>query len=156
LNNENLFKGTSCCCSRHDRVKACTNEIEYCKTEKVCLFVKFKFDLLFTYSVHLCFFIYSCNAFSNSSLILRVEPVLFTTNLIHSVHVCLLIFIEVFVFSLPSGISSSLPYAVNKVNGYYHNVNILPHGIIVWRYCGNKIRLFVSCSSSEGRQVDIR
>lgn len=34
-----------------------------------------------------CFFIYSINAFSSSSLILRAEPVLFTTNLIQSVHI---------------------------------------------------------------------
>ena len=139
------------------KLKRLSNKIACCRTEGICLLVQCqKFELPFIYDGHLCFFIYSCNALSNSSLILRVEPVLFTTNLIHSVHVCLSIFIEVFVFCLPSGISFTLPYAVNKVNGYYHNINILAYGIIVWRYGGNNISLLVSCSSSEDSQVESR
>lgn len=96
-----------------------------------------KFGSAFRFSVHLCFFIYSCKAFSNSSLILRVEPVLFTTNFIHSVQVCLSTFIDVFAFWPAPDICCIIPYAVNKVNGYYHKLNISPSGIIVRRYCGN-------------------
>jgi hypothetical protein len=157
LNNENLFEGGRCSSSRYAKLKGYPDKIASSKRERICLHIQSqKFELSFIYAIRLYFFIYSCNAFSNSSLILRVEPVLFTTNLIHSVHVCLSIFIEVFVFSMPSGISFTLPYAVNKVNGYYHNINILPHGIIVWRYYGNRIRLLISCSSSEGSQVSSR
>ena len=141
--------------SNYINLKVSTARVACRKIAGICEHVQSqKFELQFGYSVHLCFFIYSCNALSNSSLILRVEPVLLTTNLIHSVHVCLSIFIDVFVFSLPSGISFTLPYAVNKVNGYYHNINILPYGIIVWRYCGNDNNVLLSCNSSEDSRVE--
>jgi hypothetical protein len=155
LNNENLFEGLRSSSSRVAKLNAYADKIASSKRERICLHVQSqKFELSFIYAIRLYFFIYSCSALSNSSLILRVEPVLFTTNLIHSVHVCLSIFIEVFVFSLPPGTLFALPYAVNKVNGYHHNINILPHGIIVWRYCGNSISLPVSCSSPEDSQVE--
>lgn len=155
MNNKNLFEGQRCSIFTCAKLKACVDRIVSSKKERISLYVQSqKFKLLFVYAIRLYFFIYSCNALSNSSPILRVEPVLFTTNLIHSVHVCLSIFIEVFVFSLPLGISFTLPYAVNKVSGYYHNINIVTYGIIVWRYYGNNISLLISCSSSEDIQLE--
>jgi hypothetical protein len=139
LNNK-LFNGTRCSSSKYLNLKVSSFEIG-----RTSLYVQSK-----GYVLYLCFFIYSCNALSNSSLIFRVEPVLFTTNFIHSVHVCLSIFMDVFVFS---SISFTIPCAVNKVSGLHHNFNKDVHGIIVWRYCGNRISLLISRVSSERRQV---
>jgi hypothetical protein len=141
------------------------NECRKCSNSNYILFtnrstcsvrvLSHKFDSPPNDRIHLCLFIYSSNAFSNSSLILRVEPVLFTTNFIHSVHACLSIFIDVFVFVLPSTISFTIPCAVNKVNGVYHNLNIQVYGIIVWRYDGNNGVLGPPCDLSQYREVEL-
>jgi hypothetical protein len=117
-------------------------------TQEICVDVQYQKVL-----IYLCFFIYSCRAFPNSSLIFRVEPVLFTTNFIHSVHVCLSIFMDVLVFSLPSSTSFTIPYTVNKVNDYYRKLNITLRGIVVWRYCGIS-SLWVASNSSQDDQEE--
>lgn len=73
-------------------------------------------------SDHLCFFIYSIKASSNSSLTFLAEPVLFTTNLIQLDHVSFSMFIDVLAFSPNMNIYH---YMVIKVNGNYHNLNIM-------------------------------
>jgi hypothetical protein len=85
----------------------------------------------------LCFFIYSCRAFSNSSLTFRAEPVFATTNCIHSFQTCLSILIEVLAFFSLSWLNShDLPFMVDKVNGKYHKLNIRTYGNMVLRYNG--------------------
>jgi hypothetical protein len=84
-----------------------------------------------------CFFIYSCRAFSNSSLTFRAEPVFATTNCIHSFQTCLSILIEVLAFFSLSWLNThELPFMVHKVNGRYHKLNIEMYGIMVLRYNG--------------------
>lgn len=85
-----------------------------------------------------CFFIYSCRAFSNSSLTFRADPVLATTNCIHSFQTCLSILIEVLAFfSLSWFNTHELPFMVDKVNGKYHKLNIEIYGNMVLRYNGS-------------------
>lgn len=71
-------------------------------------------------NTYLFFFIYSCNALANSSLTLRAEPVLLTTNLIHSIHTSLSMFMEVLDFLLNC---VDCDFVVVKVSGIYHKVN---------------------------------
>src|SRR5581483_438155 len=87
-----------------------------------------------------CFFIYSRIAFSVSSLTFLAEPVLFTTYLIQSCHVCLSMFIEVLAFSRLLLIKQISGIMVNKVGGIYHKLLIpIPH-MVMW-YNGNGHRL---------------
>lgn len=87
-----------------------------------------------------CFFIYSTRAFSISSLILRAEPVLLTTNLIHCCQTPLSILIEVFalVFGFSSLwlIGTYVLSGVDKVGGIYHKLHIRYHVMVMW-YNGN-------------------
>lgn len=140
--NNKLFNGPRCSSSKYYNLNDYSKE-----TRKVCL--------LYAESkrhIYVCFFIYSCKAFSSSSLIFRVEPVLFTTNFIHSVHVCLSIFMDVFVFS---SISLAIPCAVNKVSGLYHNLNKGGYGIMVWRYRGSGTELVLFRVLLEHGQVEL-
>lgn len=95
---------------------------------------------------HERFFMYSCRAFSNSSLIFRAEPVVFTTNLIHACQVSLSMLIEVLAFSLEWLNTKSLLHRVVKVGGNYHKLLISKY-MVMW-YNGN-----VLCDSAEGRIV---
>lgn len=85
---------------------------------------------------YLFFFMYSFRAFSSSSLTFLAEPVLFTTNLIHSCQVALSILMEVLAFSELN--THQFIVVVNKVNGIYHKAKI-GYGIMVMWYYGNKI-----------------
>jgi hypothetical protein len=106
-----------------------------------------------------CFFIYSCRAFSNSSLTFRADPVFATTNCIHSFQTCLLILIEVLAFVSLSWLNThELPFMVIKVNGNYHKLNIEFCGIMVSRYNGStsEIQLQTKMQSSEQEDTTIR
>lgn len=102
-----------------------------------------------------CFFIYSCRAFSNSSLTFRAEPVFATTNCIHSFQTCLSILIEVLVFFSLSWLNShELPFVVNKVNGRYHKLNIEFCGIMVLRYNGSTRTIQLQTKTQATKQED--
>jgi hypothetical protein len=96
-----------------------------------------------------CFFMYSNSAFSSSSLTLRADPVLLTTNLIHCCQVPLSMFIEVLAFSLCWLNIHQVPLMVNKDNGNYHKLNIETHGNMVMWYNGNT-KLHKHCTSRPG------
>jgi len=103
----------------------------------------------------LCFFIYSCRAFSNSSLSFRAEPVFETTNCIHSFQICLLILIEVLAFFSLSWLNSrDLPFMVNKDNGKYHKLNIEIYGNMVLRYNGNTSEFQLQTKAQASRLED--
>lgn len=86
----------------------------------------------------LCFFIYSCRAFSNSSLTFRADPVFDTTNCIHSFQTCLSMLIDVLAFFSLSWLNNhELLFMVDKVNGNYHKLNIDSYGNMVVRYNGS-------------------
>ena len=112
------------------------------KTKRACIWTDGQDDYLrvtyfqIFYSL-LCFFMYSCKAFSSSSLILRAEPVLLTTNFIQSCQVCFSILIEVLAFSLARLNNHSLPLRVIKVGGNYHKLHIHMPLMVMW-YNGNR------------------
>jgi hypothetical protein len=150
LNNKILFKCRRVRFFARIRAKRSRSKIAYCNSESILLQTPFKkSDSVLSYVLHLCLLIYSCKAFSNFSLILRVEPVSLTTNFIHSVHICLSTFMDVFVFLSPCRTSFTTPYAVNKVNGYYRKLNIILYGKAVWRYYGINSDLRGTCNSSQ-------
>jgi hypothetical protein len=154
LNNKILFKCRRVRLFAYIKAKRFRGRITHCNSESIFLLTPFqKFDSILA-CVQLCLFIYSCKAFSNSSLILRVEPVSLTTNFIHSVHVCLSIFMDVFVFLSPCGTSFTIPHTVNKVNGYYRKLNIVLYGKTVWRYYGINSDPYGACNSSQDDQEE--
>jgi len=91
--------------------------------------------VIVSYSVR-CRFMYSMRAFSSSSLILRADPVLLTTNFIQSCQVCLSILIEVLALTLARLNNVSSPIRVIKVGGNYHKLHILIIFMVMW-YNGN-------------------
>jgi hypothetical protein len=102
-----------------------------------------------------CFFIYSCSAFSNSSLTFRAEPVFATTNCIHPFQTCLSILIEVLAFFPLSWLNThELPFMVDKVNGNYHKLNIETCGIMVLRYNGNATHLQLQTKTQSPKRED--
>jgi hypothetical protein len=102
-----------------------------------------------------CFFIYSCRAFSNSSLTFRADPVFATTNCIHSLQTCLSILIEVLAFFSLSWLNSyELPFMVDKVNGKYHKLNIELCGIMVLRYNGSTSKIQLRTKTQVSKQED--
>jgi hypothetical protein len=102
-----------------------------------------------------CFFIYSCRAFSNSSLTFRADPVFETTNCIHSFQTCLSILIEVLAFFSLSWLNShDLPFMVDKDNGKYHKLNIEIDGNMVLRYNGNTSEFQLQTMAQVFRQED--
>ena len=103
----------------------------------------------------ICFFMYSCRAFSNSSLTFRADPVFATTNCIHSFQTCLSILIDVLAFFTFSWLNShELPFTVNKDSGNYHNINIEFHGIMVLWYNGNNVEFRMHKRSQVSEQED--
>jgi hypothetical protein len=158
LNNKIIFKCRRVRLFRYEKLKRSSSKIAHCNSQIIHLLMPLqKFDLAFAY-VLLCLFIYSCRAFSNSSLILRVEPVSFTTNFIHSVHIRLSIFMEVFVFLSACRILLTIPSTVHKVNGNYHKLNIETCGNMVLRYNGSirHIQLQTKTQSPKGEDAAIR
>jgi hypothetical protein len=156
LNNKNLFKGYRSSIPGYNKLKRSSNKILYCKSEEACIHALFqKLDLVPTYVVHLCFFIYSCRAFSNSSLTFRADPVFATTNCIHSFQTCLSILIEVLAFFSLSWLNSyELPFMVDKVNGNYHKLNIELCGIMVLRYNGSTSKIQLRTKTQVSKQED--
>ncbi len=103
----------------------------------------------------LCFFIYSCRAFSNSSLTFRADPVFDTTNCIHSFQTCLSILIDVLAFFSLSWLNNhELLFMVDKVNGNYHKLNIEFCGNMVLRYNGSPGNIQLQTKTQPSKRED--